>query len=443
MDPHNFNIPHPTFRPHQLETLLWTLDGDGFKMIEASTGSGKSACAKGVSSRKGTTVLTRTKALQDAYADIYRAHVLKGKSNYDCQSPDAYGLSCEECPLEDMRGCVYGCPYLQARALAMEVPFVATNYAYWMSSPSYRKAQTGAVFLDECHTLPDQTIEWSGITVADRQRLDWDLPQFPELRSECVDYGSRFADPIPEAADWLVDCREILLKRWKELKKRGTSKKNLKMLRACRNLGLRVRAAADALRRDANRASGIESDWYVRSGQQGRKYYNQWVPAFVALAPRFCVLLNFAIWALSPFSEAAIFLAGPVILSCNSTVMLAASATAAPPMPHTFAALALLSALAQPLHQRADVMLEFGCEHAAHQRIIGGVLLNTFDLAALKGAVHLRGVEQISFGPPPAVDYFPVWISNSPPAASSSASASPRQRAGYVSMIDRKSPVSG
>jgi superfamily II DNA or RNA helicase len=62
--PHDYGLKHSEWRPHQRETIEWLLNnGSKIKIVEAPTGSGKTATATAISSRHPVISLMRTKNL--------------------------------------------------------------------------------------------------------------------------------------------------------------------------------------------------------------------------------------------------------------------------------------------------------------------------------------------------------------------------------------------
>ena len=84
----NFPFKHP--RPDQLETISEIVDAinQGYKYIvlEAGTGTGKSAIAATLSSIYDSSyILTVTKQLQDQYLeDFSNLSLVKGRRNFQC-----------------------------------------------------------------------------------------------------------------------------------------------------------------------------------------------------------------------------------------------------------------------------------------------------------------------------------------------------------------------
>ena len=84
--------PFPKARPYAEETIkqiaaAFKKNGKRFVLVEAATGSGKSALAVTVARALKAPILTPTKVLQEQYAntpEFDREYTIKGKSNYQC-----------------------------------------------------------------------------------------------------------------------------------------------------------------------------------------------------------------------------------------------------------------------------------------------------------------------------------------------------------------------
>ena len=161
--PNEYGLDHEEFRPGQYEAIQIAQgmnDNDIF-ILEAPTGSGKTAVARAMSST-GVTALCRTKALQISnYRDTYGFDALFGKGNYPCALNS--GLSAGSCAFADVG--MYKCPslgsceYMQAKEIAKTSSHRSLNYAYWLTARWPKKDPTDYVFLDEAHLLSDIVLE--------------------------------------------------------------------------------------------------------------------------------------------------------------------------------------------------------------------------------------------------------------------------------------------
>lgn len=259
--PSDFHLPHETFRPHQLEMIEWSLDiarRSDVGIAEKPTGTGKSAVAAAVGSRYKTCVLVQKKALQDAYKELYRARLLKGKSNYTCVHPNkgSWDDTVDDCHIGDHRDCPYDCLYDSAKSAVLRSMFSSVNYAYWLSSSNFRKQMSPFLFMDEGHLLPDLVIGHAGIKISEKERLRWGLPSFPLLKTgKGRGVFTISSDPYEPALEWLKSCLPVLYSREIELK----SNEDKRGLKRCRLKMRKIRTAISAIQYS-------HQDWYIRSG---------------------------------------------------------------------------------------------------------------------------------------------------------------------------------
>ncbi len=279
MKPSDYGLPHNAWRERQEASVAWCLDVDGVGITEAPCGSGKTAYAAAVASQKSVIALCRTKNLQVVnYADQYGFDYLVGRANYPCVHPDAvHGATCADCLHQDnMYQCAVSrsCEYLSQKALCKTSPRVSLNYSYWMTASWPRENPPQVLFLDECHELADVVTSFCGMTVTERDRIEWELSEFPELKPGTGGgMLTKTVDPLPVAMGWLEDTRNVLRRHWTRLKNARTGGE-LKRKQRCEQLGRKVGNTLEALRR-------CPDDWYIRSGRRGQKYGREWRPALV------------------------------------------------------------------------------------------------------------------------------------------------------------------
>lgn len=273
MLPVAFGLQHESWRPHQAETITAVLNSEKPFLLEAPTGSGKTACARAVSQKYKTVALVRTKALQaENYDEEYRFTAMYGRGNYRCVHPENSGeVYADECRFAEvgMTKCpVYNeCPYVQAREAAKEAQRAVLNYAYWMHV--YQKwPEFEMLVLDEAHQLPDIVLDWAGIKVSNTQRAEWGLPPFPVLRSDMksrsVMEGSETTNAEGAAMRWLAESRQVLLRMHSTLSVEAEySHVARKRLRACELLGKKIAATLEAMQT-------VGDCWYITSGPSER-----------------------------------------------------------------------------------------------------------------------------------------------------------------------------
>jgi Rad3-related DNA helicase len=273
--PSDYGLRHEGWRPRQRESTDWGIELNGVGVMEAPTGSGKTAVARGVAEFRNTVALVRTKALQsENYDNDYQFDALYGRSNYPCVFSEArVGAMADECVFaeEGMHHCPdhHKCPYVVARDTAKLSMRSVLNYAYWLHV--YNKWELSDMMVcDEGHQLSDITLQWAGISVDESTRRQYDLPRFPLIRSSGKGSVLLAAkDPIEDKAlNWLVKAREALLYAYRSLSARAEQDPNArKRARQVELLGKKVRATIDAI-------SSSPEDWYIISGPnafEGRK----------------------------------------------------------------------------------------------------------------------------------------------------------------------------
>lgn len=251
--PQDYGLDHNAWRPHQRETLDWgrTIARGGVGVLEAPTGSGKTALPAAISARATVISLVQHKHLQQVnYGEKYGFDVLYGKSNYDCVHPANLDIagniqSAEACIHEsNMLKCPYAseCPYVIARERAKESSHASLNYPYWFTARWLRTHTFSYLVCDEAHNLSEQVLEFTGCTVNEFIRAKYGLPSFPQ------------AYRVQDVSEWFEDA--IARLNTAHYKYRGYPKEQEKIKR----LGAKLDATVCAM--DVN-----ASDWYVRSGQ--------------------------------------------------------------------------------------------------------------------------------------------------------------------------------
>lgn len=255
--PQDYGLGHDAWRPHQWETLEWgrSIAHGGVGVLEAPTGSGKTALPAAISSRATVISLVQHKHLQQVnYGEKYGFDVLYGKSNYDCAHPGNLDIagnvqSAEACTYEsNMLKCPYAaqCGYVIAREQAKESNRASLNYPYWFTARWLREHTFSYLVCDEAHNLSEQVLEFTGCTVNEFTRAKYGLPEFPQ------------AYKVEGVIDWFDAASAVLDNAHK--KYRGFPKEQEKVKR----LGAKFDATLSAIETNA-------SDWYVRSGARAHE----------------------------------------------------------------------------------------------------------------------------------------------------------------------------
>lgn len=193
--PRDLGIPLDSWRPGQPETIIKILTTPKkYVLLEAPTGSGKSAIALGTAAmlaRDGGTsyILTATKDLQDQYIDLGKdigAAKVMGRSNFACEIDHsvtaAQGIctSGEPCVYQGTHEkAIWGCGYYNQLKTALAGSISVFNMAYFIAEHqyAYRFKEAELLIIDEAHAVRDQitdaiTVELRKSTF-DRAEVPW------------------------------------------------------------------------------------------------------------------------------------------------------------------------------------------------------------------------------------------------------------------------------
>jgi len=278
--PTDYGLPHPSWRPYQHDTVLdaLTLEQKDVLLLEAPTGSGKTAVARAVGSQHSITSLCKTKVLQrENYEAGYGFEALFGRGNYPCAlDPMLTGSECEYAE-RGMHKCpeAGSCEYLRRKEAVIASGLRSLNYAYWLNARGMRKRHpTDYVACDEAHLLSETVLEYTGATITSQDCSRWNLPAFPSIDSTS-DSMLVQADPIGEAIHWLRLVRAKLLTIYRTMEKQQPhTLATVRKMRSCEKLGRKVAASISAL-------EASQDDWYIVSGSRARKVRGRYEPAFV------------------------------------------------------------------------------------------------------------------------------------------------------------------
>lgn len=254
--PSDYGLEHETWRPHQYETLTWAEQLQVSGILEAPTGSGKTALPRALSHNEKVISLVQHKQLQQLnYGTKYDFDVLYGKNAYECIHPlnrdpndSLITMGADSCLYEiDMTKCEYydECPYIIARETAKSSYKASLNYAYWFRAKWLKKHNFSYLVCDEGHNLSDQVLEFTGCTIDEYKRAKYELPTFPQ------------ANRVDEVALWIpraVAKLDTLVGSVYQPKERE-----------------RIKRLSSKLA-DTYEAISINSkDWFVRSGSVGQR----------------------------------------------------------------------------------------------------------------------------------------------------------------------------
>lgn len=177
-------FPFSTYRKGQKEAIdqarVAFKRGKRFVVIEAPTGSGKSAIAITLAREASSAyLLTAQKILQDQYLrDFPDIALMKGRSNYHClvapthaaAAPCITGRKFPECD---------GCPYFTAKDAAMAANNALMNYAYYLAELNYSGGfgPRELLVLDEAHNAEAALMSFIQITLSDEALARVGIPE--------------------------------------------------------------------------------------------------------------------------------------------------------------------------------------------------------------------------------------------------------------------------
>jgi Rad3-related DNA helicase len=173
--------------------------------MSAPVGSGKTGVARGISSRRDVIALAQTKLLQET---VYREHgfdVLLGRGNYRCVSGETDKV--DTCPYTPAKDCYDfpHCLYQIAKRKAMGSPAASLNYSFYLAAMGWLKQNPPphVMVLDECHLLPDITLDYVGIEINAKNLKYWDLPFPPKILANLEMDLSQTSPPSLKGARYL------------------------------------------------------------------------------------------------------------------------------------------------------------------------------------------------------------------------------------------------
>lgn len=280
--PREWGLSHDEYRPHQEETIKWAIESESLtRVLEAPTGSGKTAIARALATDAKTVALVRTKALQqDNYEEAYGFIPLYGKANYPCVYERArQGAMADSCAFDEkgMNRCPQFsvCAYANQKELAKQSNMTTLNYAYWLHMyKSWPSPQH--LVCDEAHELSAITLEWAGCTITEKDRQEWDLPPFPVLKSGGSVSILTVSAPVEERAfAWLTKVREKVQEAYKYHNSLKGNENSRRKARKAELFGKKIRSTMDALEL-------APKDWFIRSGPNVRPFDKDSTWGFIA-----------------------------------------------------------------------------------------------------------------------------------------------------------------
>jgi len=232
LTPHDFGLDHEAWRPGQMEAIetisaKWEAGQDtgdqSFTIIEAPTGTGKSAIAFSLAAYARVTVLVGTLNLLDQYRKEYGFDGIKGRNNYPCAHPgkvkkwmnemkspptaaDCHYGKMFECPASEM------CKYLAVKKRALASQKLVVTYAYASLSYPVRE-RSGFLVMDEGHLAAEHLLQFAEFTISQKKQRQRGFPNFPK---ELWLYGEKKKGGLvtprikPFIRAYLKDCMDVL-----------------------------------------------------------------------------------------------------------------------------------------------------------------------------------------------------------------------------------------
>lgn len=168
------SFPFASFRSGQREALDAArdafADGKRFVVVEAPTGSGKSAIAVTLAREAGASyILTAQKVLQDQYTrDFPELSLMKGRSNYPCLVVPTHAAAAPCIAGRRFPACD-DCPYFVAKDVAMAASAVTMNYAYYLAELNYAGGfrPRELLVLDEAHNAESALMGFVQVTLGE------------------------------------------------------------------------------------------------------------------------------------------------------------------------------------------------------------------------------------------------------------------------------------
>jgi Rad3-related DNA helicase len=203
------SFPFKTYRTGQREAIDAANDafeaGKRFVIIEAPTGSGKSAIAVALTRDASSAyVLTAQKILQHQYVnDFPELALVKGRSNYPCEINPLTNASAAPCFLryKDVR--CENCKYFAAKENAMAAGSVVTNYAYYLAELNYSGGfeKRDLLILDEAHNAEASLMQFLTVTLSESDVMRYGLEGLPPFIEDDSHYFEYLETLLPDLWD--------------------------------------------------------------------------------------------------------------------------------------------------------------------------------------------------------------------------------------------------
>ena len=273
--PADFGLPsnHKGWRKHQLNTIQWGLDlaPGQIGIVNAVTGSGKSALPAALGHDFKTIALVATLHLQNQYR-FYDFVTIFGRRHYPCIHPQRLfnDATAEDCIHSDgMHKCTLAslCPYLLQKERARNARKSVLSYPYWNLVGRGRNKlgtlnwQKDYVILDEAHEIAHSCLSFFSLRIDGGHKQRWGLPDFPTITSGMPPKLQR-----ERAMLWILDAKIVIGSIKKiikaDIKRKVNVKNNVKKLKSAERLGEKLGIVQRAL-------VDCPDDWYIYGDGSG------------------------------------------------------------------------------------------------------------------------------------------------------------------------------
>ena len=182
--PSRYGLPHDEWRPGQLETVKWVSNTPGTLLIQAPTGSGKTAIASAISTYGSVRSLTHTINLQQQYEKLYGFDTIYGMRHYPCAFVNDTDTAANCSFAEKMFDCpvAVDCEYLIQREIVRKATKQSLSYAYFLQAVWPKLDSADMLYCDEAHLLPQITKDFCTIEYTTKQIFYMDVPMYPTVK---------------------------------------------------------------------------------------------------------------------------------------------------------------------------------------------------------------------------------------------------------------------